>query len=323
MQKKRIHNIFIISLIVFEVFFAQNIFASNIDKQCWFVNPDKIKPSDIDIVVRTINTHHNAPDYPARLLGIAQRLKNDWPYTVGIIGMQEVKGKIDNCPASPGVYNGAECFALILSKVFDVEVDSAYSVPDHVGIVAGAPWKIIESNYWNVGTIFERRYLLETILVHKYKGWKLRFYTVHLSSQKRHRFDRLRQIKKVINIVTERANPGELPPIVAGDFNARRIFDGTMPEPSVLEMEKYFWRPVDKAIVCGKHETGRDIIYIGKKSVFKNSIGDYVLIRTNDINFCGITEKVEGFPEFFNELTDHNSQGFSFHIVTRLNDNSR
>ncbi|NOY64231.1 MAG: hypothetical protein GXO97_02350 [Nitrospirae bacterium] len=127
-------------------------------------------------------------------------------------------------------------------------------------------------------------------------------------------FDRLRQIKKVIKIVMERAEPGELPPIVVGDFNAGRSFDGSIPEASVLEMERYFWRPVDKTVNCRNHETGRDIIYIGKKSVFKNSIGDYIVIRTNNVNFSGIAESVEGFPGFFDELTDHNSQGFSFHI---------
>ncbi len=289
-------------------------FASSNEKPCWFVDINRFKPTDIDLLVRTINTHHNAPDYHVRLLGIAQKFKKDWPYTVGIIGLQEVKGEIDNCPVSPGVYNGAECFALILSKVFDAEVDSAYSVPDHVGIVAGAPWRIIETNYWNVGTIFERRYLLETTLVHSYRGWRLRFYTVHLSSQDRHMFDRLRQIKKVIKIVMERAEPGELPPIVVGDFNAGRSFDGNIPEPSVLEMEKYFWRPADKSVICGNHETGRDIVYIGRKSVFKYSMGNYILIRTNNVRFSGITDKVDGFPGFFGELTDHNSQGFSFRI---------
>lgn len=287
--------------------------VANIEKQCWLTNKDDFQISDVDLVVRTINTHQPAPDYPVRLLGIARRFKKEWPYHIGVIGMQEVPGKMTGCMTMGGKVDGSECLASALGN----KAASAYSIPNKVGIVAGYPWEITGSDYWNVGSWFEKRYIIETRLKHSVKGWKLRFYTTHLSSQRRHREDRLKQAREVIRIIRKRAMPGELPPIIVGDFNAGRYFDGTTPESSVLEMEKIFYRPIDMALKCkagAPTRTGIDIVYIGKKSVFNKSIGEFVPIRTHNIKFAGIPVKVDGAPGFFDELTDHHSQGFSFHI---------
>jgi len=308
--KKRVA---VLILCVFCFGAAGNSYAegADIEKPCRLINKDDFQISDVDLVVRTINTHQPAPDYPVRLFGIARLFKKEWPYGAGVIGMQEVPGKMTGCLTMSGVVDGSECLASALGD----KTASAYS--NRVGIVAGYPWEITGSDYWNVGNWFEKRYLLETRLKHSIKGWKLRFYTTHLSSGRRYRESRLKQVREIIRIVRKRAMPGELPPIVVGDFNAGRYFDGTRPESSVLEMEKFFYRPIDRALECkadAPAETGIDLVYIGKRSVFDKSTGEFVLIRTHNIKFAGIPVKVEGAPGFFDELTDHHSQGFSFHI---------
>ncbi len=300
-------------VLIFGVSSRQTGFASKGEEQAGLVDKGGSGVPDVDLVVRTINTHYNAPGYPLRLLGIARKFRQAWPHTVGVIGMQEVRGVMDNCPDGTGGSNGAGCFASILSRIFNVEVDSAYSVPNHVGIVAGRPWRITGSDHWNVGSLFEKRYLLETRLIHTQKRWRLKFYTVHLSSQKKHVLERLKQVRNVIRIVRGRATPGELPPVVVGDFNAGRTY-GVDPEPSVLEMEKYFWRPIDEAVGRGTHGTGIDIVYIGRKSAFRKSKGEYVVVRSDNVSFSGIPVRVDGFPGVFDELTDHDSQGFGLRI---------
>ena len=101
---------------------------------------------------------------------------------------------------------------------------------------------------------------------------------------------------------------------MVGDFNAVRYFTAAVqPEESVLEMEKYFYRPTDHA--CGQSNTGKDMIYVGKKSAFPDSRGHYVPIRIHPVYFHGLQTRIDGFPNFCDELTDHHSNGVSFKIL--------
>ncbi len=280
-----------------------------------------IVSADVDLIVRTINTKRHAAHYPIRLHGIAQKFHEDWPSQVGLIGMQEVKGEMTGCQAGPSHCNGARCFAAELSNLFGETASGRYSENNQVGLVAGGNWKIISTHHWGIGAALELdgRYLIEALVQHQSLGCRMRFYSTHLSNPLPHQPNtrkerRLSQAKDVVSKVRERAQPGELPPIVVGDFNAGRVFGAGQPEESVLTMEAHFWRPID-TLNLGPNpvpETGVDIIYIGRQSSFPKSKGIFRPIERRHIPMGPTT--IVGFPNFTDKLTDHSSEGFTFKI---------
>ena len=58
-----------------------------------------------------------------------------------------------------------------------------------------------------------------------------------------------------------------------------------------------------------------DIVYIGKKSSFTNSVGNFVPLRRRHIPLAGIPAQVAGFPWFNDELTDHHSEAFLLRVL--------
>src|SRR5207245_254931 len=72
----------------------------------------------VDLIVRTVNTLQGDPYYPRRLLGIAREFKRDWPMSIGLIGMQEVKQDMDRCLVGSETGHGAKCFAAIMKETY-------------------------------------------------------------------------------------------------------------------------------------------------------------------------------------------------------------
>ena len=298
----------------------------HIREPCWLTKPPLLNiERDADLLVRTVNVHGSQPCLTKRLLGIARLFHQEFPRSLGVIGMQEMRD-VEDCQESEHIVSSARCLAATLRQLYGIESNSN-SVRGKNGIVAGEPWRIVESKFWELGTKWwnleslqkcpknawpSHRYLLENKLVHSTKGWILRFYCTHLTLSSP--CERLEQAKKVAALIRERAKPGELPPVMVGDFNAVRYFTAAVqPEESVLEMEKYFYRPTDHA--CGQSNTGKDMIYVGKKSAFPDSRGHYVPIRIHPVYFHGLQTRIDGFPNFCDELTDHHSNGVSFKIL--------
>ena len=303
----------------------------HIREPCWLTNSASVNiEKDVDLLIRTVNVLGEHPCLTKRLLGITRLFHQEFPQAVGVIGMQEMR-EVENCENDAHPASGAQCLASIIKKVYGV--DSTYSsVYGKNGIVAGDPWRIVESNFWELGTKWwnlgsllrcrrnawpSYRYLLETKLVHIEKGWTLRFYCTHLTRASE--CEREEQARKITAIIRKRAEPGELPPVIVGDFNAGRYLGTSVqPEESVVEMEKYFYRPTDQA--CGQTYTGIDLIYVGKKTAFPDSRGHFVSIRTHPVYLLGLQTRIEGFPEFCDELTDHHSSGVSLRIVVKPED---
>ena len=299
----------------------------HIGKPCWLIKPVMVNlERDVDLLIRTVNVLGEHPCLTKRLLGIARLFQQEFPQAVGVIGMQEMR-EIDDCRNAGHTAGSGQCVVSIIKNVYGV--DSTYSsVRGKNGILAGDPWRIVESRFWELGTKWwnigsllrcrknawpSYRYLLEAKLVHIEKGWTLRFYCTHLTRASE--CERLEQAKKITAIIRKRAEPGELPPVMVGDFNAgRHLGTSVQPEESVLELENYFYRPTDRA--CDQTYTGIDLIYIGKKSAFPSSRGQYVPIRANPVYFLGLQTRIDDFPEFCDELTDHHSNGVSLKIVT-------
>ena len=269
-----------------------------------------------DLMVRTVNTHRNKPHYPIRLRGIAHKFKDDFPHQVGLIAMQETASSMSGCLSGRSKNNGPKCLAGELSRLFPGTSTGRFSQRNQVGFVAGPDWRVIAKSHWELGRWLSRRYLIEAYLEHRPTGHRIRFYSTHHSNTAADK--RFRQAKDTAQIIRQRAQAGELPPIVVGDFNAGRSFDGGTPEASVRRMEQHFWRPVN-ALAFGPgraNGTGIDIVYIGKKSSFPNSVGNFVPKKRHHIPLAGIPADVPGYPHMNHELTDHHSEAYLLRVIS-------
>ena len=294
---------------------------------------------EVDLIVRSINLHHSAADFPLRLRGIAHEFHHDYPHQIGLIGMQELeRGTMNNCLRGKSYNNGAKCLAAELISLYGQKAEARIFeknwLQQHAevsGIIVDDNWKIIENKSWSIGY---NRILLEVFLEHKTKGYRLRFYNTHFSSNTNVKWfekiwygynstkdkgqeRRSRQASKVFEIVRERAKPGELPPIVVGDFNSGRNFVTGEAEVSVRKMEEHFWRPIDNFRKFCSDYTVIDNIYIGKKESFPDSQGYFKLIKWHRIRMHKKPVSVDG--RRIDELTDHNAEGFSFNILIKPN----
>jgi len=295
-------------VILFQIFFMESVYSQE---------------EENELVVRTMNTHWSDPYYSLRLRGIAQKFYSDLSNQIGLIGLQEVKGEMTDCKTGNTHTNGAKCLAAELADLFSGNSSGLYSAGNQTGIVVDDNWKIIEKEYWELGWL-QKRYLIEVLLEHKKNGYKLRFYSTHLSNNNepewweffwyRSKKDkgqkkRAQQSKKLVKKVLRRAKTGELPPIVVGDFNSSRKYETGEAEKSVKVMEKHFWRPVDD------YPSNRgyvDIIYIGKKSSFSYRNGYYKPIEPLFIEMAHISDTVDG--QQLEELSDHHNHGFRLSI---------
>lgn len=295
--------------------------------------------SDLEFLVRTVNTLGKKPDYGYRLRGIANKFYEDWPSEIGLIGMQEVGSTIEvefsshgisnissNCRVSPRHFSGAKCLADEMSSLFGINAYGKQTSGDtdvEPGIIIEDDWEVLDHDYWGIhstfGTVGEgHRKLIMLHLRHRARGFELRFYSTHFTPgddggipyiRKSSSDERAYQAQKVIDIVKEQARSGELPPIVVGDFNAERNLPDGAAEESVEIMERDFWRPID---IYKPASTGIDIIYIGRKESFPASMGNFLPIERRRVEFAHVPTTVDS--RSFEQLTDHPSEGMRLRI---------
>lgn len=263
-----------------------------------------------DLMVRTINVYGPGPGncLGKRLSRIAGLIHHVYPSKAGLIGVQELFQTSD-C-------DGAAYFAEELRKKYKSPIAWDYNEKTNA-IFHDDEWVTISRDYKELGHRLSNRFVLENVLQHKTKGWKLRFYTTHISWVEK---NTTKQIVDLVKWVVGRALPGELPPIVTGDFNdGGRNLKGGTPSAGVLEMEKHFWRPMDLGWTTGRVEglsdTGIDVIYIGKKTSFPRSYYSYVPIATHNLWFSTEFKDTDTHPRITElYLTDHHSRAVTLEV---------
>jgi len=291
-------------------------------KSCWLEEPTL---DNVDLVIRTVNTKQGGSYYAKRLYGIGQEFFNDWPYQVGIIGMQEVKQEMDACPVGEKEVHGARCFAQILGNLYGENCTYARHKP--LGTVVGSDWEIsiepiayeLGKDSWNKFGNRSTRYLLYTLLRHRTEGWMLRFYTTHLSHGQDQKGQRRDQIKKLRKIVKEVSIEGELTPVVVGDFN----FSQDSNPNQFDRMNEDFWLANSKGLPCADGmpaNGGIDHIWVGRASSFPQAKAKLTVVRYHtEASGYGIdlqsSHSVDGYV---GPLSDHDSPGISFRIDSLL-----
>lgn len=253
--------------------------------------PQRVRSPRLDLVVRTVNTQGGESHYASRLLAIARNISREWT-TAGLIAMQEVK-QTDDCPVPPERDHGAPCFARILEQEYRRPI--GWGFYDSLGVLVGQPWEIVGAvEHWKLGKdswskLGKRatRYLIEVRVIHQVNRRMVRFYTAHLSHDRRdhpheQEDQRNHQIDKLRSIVTDprRANPGELPPIIAGDFNF--TIDGEVPEPSSFDRMN-----ADFEVV---HSTGKDHIWVGRATSFPQTEGSFAPFGGRVTDLTGLSD---------------------------------
>jgi hypothetical protein len=195
---------------------------------------------ELDLIVHAYNTlyargarRRGWPDYPRRLALAAEKLDEAWPHQLDLIGLQEAGDKVVGCATGgSGKHSVTACFAALLGRRFGA---SLRFVEHHeLGIVWDDDrWATVPGGgAWRIGRrrlLFARRgvdfgavrYLLGVKLRHRETGRVLAFFTTHLANDERRRSEREGQIDRLLAIVERQVGPGELPPILVGDFNFR------------------------------------------------------------------------------------------------------
>ena len=260
-------------------------------------------------------------DYPIRLRTFSSLFYTDWPTAIGIVGVQQTKTQMTNCPMQPARDNGTHCFARLLQARYVASGQQAESVagtytvlrrPIELGMIAGSPWQILDHQVWKIGKDRLRwdhltkwvgisggsRYVQGALLRNAVTGWKFRFYNTHLSHNAddlNHNSDRRAQIENMKAIIESQVRPDELPPMVVGDFN----FAADNPSNTMAE-------DFDLA-----HASGIDQIWIGRQSVF-NTQGELTVIGKSIVRLA-VPFRIGDAN--FEKLSDHNSPAVALRIV--------
>lgn len=292
--------------------FAQTDFSSFKGEDCWFpLSPmdENWEKENADIIVRTANVYGPHACFKERLQKIAPIIHSSYSDKLGLLGVQEIfklKGGNDN--------SGARYFCSELNKYYktDIKWDGTQSTN---AIFHDSEWERVSRDYKTLGRVGSGRYVLENVLRHKEKKWILRFYTAHISWKDE---KTARQTKDLANWIKGRAQKGELLPIVTGDFNAEKNLKTNKTEQAVIEMEKFFYRPMDRAWyeqqINSFAGTGIDIVYIGKKESFPDSYGDYLPIATHNLVFKEQSGEFKPCSKT-NILTDHPFRAVSLKVL--------
>ena len=298
----------------------------------WLPQRVRSKEGKIGLVVRSINVEGTSNfivgdpglDFRLRLQAFAELFRSDWPFSIGVIGVQQTKTDLTNCPFAPEVDNGTRCFSRAIQREYSslgAASRTAAAVGSTVkeielGVIAGGDW-VIEGNVsWAIGKDVlaaewltqwfgktgGSRYLQEVALRHLEKGWRLRFYSTHLShnaGDRNHDDERRSQIENIKRTVKSQALPGELPPIVVGDFNfGANHAKNTMSSDFSLAHEAY--------------ESEIDQIWVGNLAAFPQARGTLSKVGVTTLKLKG--ESRYGAHQF-SRLSAHNSPGVAFRVL--------
>jgi endonuclease/exonuclease/phosphatase family metal-dependent hydrolase len=267
--------------------------------------------------VRSVNTHGDAGNYSVRLRAIADEFAADSQNFVGLIAMQEVKEDMENCHVNRGwedpPAHGSWCLALLLEERHMPEI-VYHAYRSRLGIVVGKPWRWLETNYWTIGSdasfldpFLDYRHLLEVRVENTITGHQLRFYSTHLSHDTKADDDtvttsrvvnRAEQVSEIREIIRGRASPGELPPVIAGDFNFGPD-DGVNEAAMMDDFENRYQSRVD-IIWTGKPEVFSSVGRLEDAGSGANATLDFRTPRTVSYQF-------DGARFFSGSLSDHDS----------------
>lgn len=278
----------------------------------------------VDLVIRTVNLlgggsrrGKNAGPYGLRVQGIAEELARHWPRSVGLISIQEAEGMIcrpipSHIPGGPYLPDHAvPCLSHFLKMEYGVTISSAWH--DGLGILVGPGLAYGDAVWWDIGKESygkmtwrgrKSRYLLEIKVTHPIEGWTLRFYCTHLSHpnpENTQTKQRKEQIDNLSEIIRDRVGRGELPPIVAGDFNFR-------PGPHI---DEYVKMSEDFRLANEEFDYSPDHIWIGRSTSFPQTRGSYTAVRHQTIDLTR-EYTIDGLR--LGELSDHDCPGMGFKI---------
>jgi hypothetical protein len=307
---------------------------------------DQRCPMDKDIMLPT-------------LAGIAKRFHLDWSGQVGLIGITEPKRHIGAAlylPPTDSTYTSTRGLSAAIRHFFARPVSYYHnkrggSSAKDIGIVHEWDWERLDAQSRRMGIAWAgnlpdflgggdvvdvpdtdinwtwARKLQMVLLRHRRTKLRLRFYCTHFSpgSDGEDKKKRSSQAARLVEKVQEwTSEADQLPPIVVGDFNARRVY-GQPAEDSIEVLEKHFRRPLDDVAAQNNlTQTLIDIVWIGRKQSFPHITHDFQTLELRRIPMKDLA--VDGYGRDYTPLlddgflkyplTDHNyAEGFRLHVV--------
>lgn len=252
--------------------------------------------------------NNRPPDQVRRQVDVFHK---EWPNSLGLVALQEVPESSPGCGACFGGASGcnptgAACFAGSAETLF-----GGLHAWGH-DIVVPPDWEALGFERHPIGCDYtplcNQRFVEEALVRHRTRGWTLRFYSTHFS----HRSDKLgpqienrkEQARNLVSWVTSRAQPGELPPIVAGDFNALL---SSAEDSEMLSTLRQHLDPANDIPQCHTEAgIGIDQIWVGTKVGFPSSTGTWRTVRHHGLNGTGLDMQGN---------TDHRSPAVSLQLL--------
>lgn len=197
-----------------------------------------VRHEDIHLVVRTYNICESdsaenkdmPPEYEKRIPQAVETFAKDWPHQLGFTFLQEAADRIGSgtmkVPLPSYVAN-------LFSRHYPVAARAANT--NELGIIRNEGEWGGDGEFeklWELGSrtvisfqdapFFSRQsYVMKIRLFHKKYNWAISLYNAHLAPGEGRVEVRTRQITRMLSIIQQNTISGELPPIVAGDFNFR------------------------------------------------------------------------------------------------------
>lgn len=261
---------------------------------------DEITQFSFNVMCLNLADKNDPDDYARRLANVARKVKSDALHPWEFIGLSECyaqrvasddeglhyhKQKI-RCELSGEQCFTAPCFAATLC-----DGSSIGPYQDQFGecgiIVGGKNWKPVgETMQVLIGSMVDslaghvRRPIIGQKFCHQPTGYVLPFISIHLTGED------TTEMKDMISSIKRFWTPGDLLPVVVGDFNSQ-----SWDEDRKDRMKKNF----DSAV--GEAESNNMRIYVGKPDRFKGSSGHLLA--------SGQEELRDYFSKPLKDYTDH------------------
>lgn len=261
-------------------------------------------PADADVVVRSVNAWEPGPSDSIRLRHVADLLYEDWPHDVGAVSIQEatdIDAVIAMANRASTLYGSGSV------RLFE----QGGNISPAILTTQENPWRVtaiyvveIGKDSWRAATLAGRpsRHLYEVLMTHAVRPWTFRFYATHLSHDSANftqNSERLDQARKIVEIVRNRVQPGELPPIIAGDFNFH-----PSAQPDVARVMASTFYSVNAAMQprCAPWMADAiEQVWVGLDSVFPRSSGTWIPITYRQIPL----NMTRAFDDYVGILSDH------------------
>ena len=227
------------------------------------------------------------PSTDVRMKRAAQRFVADTPDQVGIIALQEAGDKVRNCgPVPIGRVTASVCMVQALRTVYPGgDPGYAESLKSGLGLVWDRNvWQEVTRKTWPlprrpsckaawIWPCWVSADVLQVTLHHRATGRVLTVLNTHLAPADKYRFERRRQVLRLLPIAASAVRPGQLPALLIGDMNFS------------LPSEPFNFHHLNGGFRLANDPNGIEHVWIGRRPWFRSGAVDLCVVRSAVLDF--------------------------------------